>query len=190
MAWASSWLVEIPKGKRGRSRQGAAYSPSRREPPDRASSRRSRRLNVKTGTPSCCTLTRSPGYPSAWRFSYSARANAFAEPNNFVRVCVSKRNRGGSAKPSITSIRNSDTSLSRAAHHVAPCRLSRVGEKLSEIGSSGRCRRLSYGAEPIELRRDGSVCQTAMRSCETLHGLQAPAGCCDGSHAGRSGPGF
>ena len=68
MAWASSWLVEIPKGRPGPSREvvaypgsWVAYSPSLSELPDRASSRQSRRLNVKTGTPSCCTLTRSPG---------------------------------------------------------------------------------------------------------------------------------
>ena len=67
-AGASSWLVEIPKGRPGPSREvgslpgkWVAYSPSLSELPDRASSRRSRRLNVKTGTPSYCTLTRSPG---------------------------------------------------------------------------------------------------------------------------------
>ena len=71
-------------------------------------------------------------------------------------------------------MRNSDTSLPRAAHDVAPCRLSGLREKPSERGSSGLRRRVSDGTEPIELRRDDAVGQAAMRRPRSRRRLQAP----------------
>ena len=59
--------------------------------------------------------------------------------------------------------------LPRPAHYVAPCPLSGLSEKPSEIGSSGRRRRLSDGTELI---RDGPL--------RNPRRLQAPPGYRDG----------